>query len=225
MKKVKILFSLAGVFLLIFVCFLVAFIFLPENKKVSRSSAAEQTATDVESGKEIAKITETADAEESVTDALETEAEAEILRFRQSYGVDISYDEMIRQLKVRKEYEGMYGTSYELESVFLITTDDMEGDKGACIAGDAEDMEMHEENVIAEKIRRYVLLYEVDETRYEGMTNREKFSALEVEYGSLPDEGEMYEQTLQRNEGQGAESMEVEEEASADADAEDGTEE
>lgn len=184
MKEVKFIFILAGVFLLAAIGFLYAFFFIPESKKVAGTSASEQTMADVPAGV-IEAVKDGDDFKESISDALRAEAESEIQRFKESYGMDISYDEMIRQLKVRNEYERMYKTSYELESVFLITTDDTEGDAGACIAGDAEDTEKYEENITAEKIRRYVLLYDVDEARYEGMTNTEKLNALEVEYGPL----------------------------------------
>lgn len=231
MKGAKVLFLFAGVFLLISICFLSAFLFLPENEKVYRPSVAEQTATDAESREENAQITEAAGAEENMaedaTEDLKAEAEVEIIRFKKSYGLEISFDEMVRQLKVRREYERMYGISYELENIFLITTDDTEGDAGACIEGDAEDTEMYEENIVAEKIRRYVLLYDVDEARYEGMTNYEKLLALEVEYGSLLDESELYEQTPDTKEERKevSERWETEGKASAGADAEDEEEE
>ena len=59
-------------------------------------------------------------------------AEAEIRRFQEQYGVEISKDEMIRQLWIRQEYEEMYGRSYELEEVFLseVITDPAIGDEG-----------------------------------------------------------------------------------------------
>ena len=103
-------------------------------------------------------------------------AEAEIKRFQETYGVEISMSDMVKELKIREEFEQTYGTTYELEEVFLAeTTEDH-------TVGDPGDDEMDE--TIA-KIQEYVKRFNVDEARYASMTVEEELEALELEYGPL----------------------------------------
>jgi hypothetical protein len=70
----------------------------------------------------------------------------------------------------------MYGSSYELEEIFLSeqTKDDSIGDPGT-----------DEYELIILQIQEYVKKYNIDESRYASMTAKEELEALEIEYGPL----------------------------------------
>lgn len=162
MKSVKIIFSLAAVALIgALICFM-AVLFAPEKKNVQPNMPAEQAQTVEPQNDENAEYRE--------------EAEAEIKRFKDTYGVEISIAEMIEQLKIREDYEETYGMSYELEEVFLA-----EVTEGHTV-GDPGDDEMDETIAM---IQEYVKRYNIDESRYAAMTVEEELEALKLEYGPL----------------------------------------
>ena len=162
MKSVKVIFTLAGVSLIgALICFL-AVLFLPEKKATKVETTVEQEQVTEPQNDENAKYKEA--------------AEAEIKRFQETYGVEISMSDMVKELKIREEFELTYGTTYELEEVFLAET--TEGHT----VGDPGDDEMDE--TIA-KIQEYVKRFNVDEARYASMTVEEELEALELEYGPL----------------------------------------
>ena len=160
MKNIKVIFGLAFFALFSAALCLILFLFAPE-KAESEELCVEQetTKTLVLSDDELTKV-----------------AEEEILRFRESYGVDIDIKDMKKQLKIREDYEQKYGQSYELEEVFLseMTKDDSIGDPG---------LDEYEE--IVGKIQEYIKRYNIDESRYASMTAKEELEALEIEYGPL----------------------------------------
>ena len=114
-----------------------------------------------------------------IVDDLEKVAETEVKRFKEVYGLEITQDEMLKQLKIRKEYEEEYGKSYDLEEVFCVnvSVEEKEGDPGDESQSD-----------IVEKIQLYVKKYNIDESRYASMTAEEELSALEVEYGPIEED-------------------------------------
>ena len=155
MKNVKILFGVAAVaFILAAGCFF-AFLFIPENEVEMQNKES---------------------TKENIVDDLEKNAEIEVERFKEVYGLEITQDEMLKQLKIRKEYEDAYGKSYDLEDVFLLSgaKEEAEGDPGDESQSD-----------IVEKIQLYIKKYNIDESRYASMTAEEELKALEVEYGPI----------------------------------------
>lgn len=155
MKNEKVFFYLAGVALIgAFICFLSLFF------------TSEQTDPE-----EVEKV-----ESETQEESMQKEAEEEILRFRKSYGIDITMEEMLKEIRIRRDYEKKYGRSYNLEEVFLadIPEDNTQGDPGD-----------EEYSDTIEKIQEYIRLYDIDESRYEAMTAKEELDALEVEYGPL----------------------------------------
>ena len=160
MKSVKIIFGVAATALLLALgCFL-AFLFVPDKGNVAGSDS---------------KVEEPPVEELS----FEEQAELEIERFHKEYGLDISMEEMVKELEIRREYESTYLRSYALEEVFLVDgeTDLETGDQGDNSYTDMID-----------KIQQYVKKYHVDESRYASMTAEEELHALEVEYGPLESE-------------------------------------
>ena len=160
MKSIKIIFGVAATALLLALgCFL-AFLFVPDKGNVAGSDS---------------KVEESPVEELSI----EEQAELEIERFHKEYGLDISMEEMVKELEIRREYESTYLKSYALEEVFLADgeTDLETGDQGDNSYTDMID-----------KIQQYVTKYHVDESRYASMTAEEELHALEVEYGPLESE-------------------------------------
>lgn len=160
MKSIKIIFGVAATALLLALgCFL-AFLFVPDKGNVAGSDS---------------KVEESPVEELSI----EEQAELEIERFHKEYGLDISMEEMVKELEIRREYESTYLKSYALEEVFLADgeTDLETGDRGDNSYTDMID-----------KIQQYVTKYHVDESRYASMTAEEELHALEVEYGPLESE-------------------------------------
>ena len=152
MKNVKLLFGVAAVAFVLAAGCLLAFLFIPE--------------------KEVEGPTEDESTKVVIVDDLEKVAETEVKRFKEVYGLEITQDEMLKQLKIRKEYEEEYGKSYDLEDVFCVnvSVEEAEGDPGD------------------EKIQLYVKKYNIDESRYASMTAEEELLALEVEYGPIEDD-------------------------------------
>jgi len=105
------------------------------------------------------------------------EVESEIQRFQEDYGLTISAEDMKKQIEIRKEYEALYGHSYNLEEIFL-ENDQTEG---------SEDETSEEIWETLDKIDRYKAVYEINESRYLGMTPEKELMALETEYGPLED--------------------------------------
>lgn len=162
MKSIKIIFGLAvAAFLGVILC-LVCIFFVPEQEKIEEQAEISETVT----------TEENSISEEELTIL----AEEEVRRFKESYGVDIKLSEMKKQLILRDEYEAMYGSSYELEEIFLSeqTKDDSIGDPGT-----------DEYELIILQIQEYVKKYNIDESRYASMTAKEELEALEIEYGPL----------------------------------------
>lgn len=159
MKSERIIFGLAAVALIgAVICCLSIFLtpkHLPEEEEV----AEEQPETEEE--------------------IMQKEAEAEILRFKENYGLEITMEDMLDQIRIRRKYEAVYGRSYELEEVFMVNIpeDDTEWDPGDIEYSDT-----------IEKIQKYIKLYDIDESRYVSMTPQEELNALEVEYGPLATE-------------------------------------
>ena len=106
------------------------------------------------------------------------EIKKERQRFLEDYGLTISAEDMKKQIEIRKEYEALYGHSYDLTEVFLESDQE---DK-------SEDETSEETWEVLDKIDRYKAVYEIDESRYVGMTPQKELMALEVEYGPLEDE-------------------------------------
>ena len=159
MKNVKLLFGVAAVAFVLAAGCLLAFLFIPE--------------------KEVEGPTEDESTKVVIVDDLEKVAETEVKRFKEVYGLEITQDEMLKQLKIRKEYEEEYGKSYDLEDVFCVnvSVEEAEGDPGDESQSD-----------IVEKIQLYVKKYNIDESRYASMTAEEELSALEVEYGPIEED-------------------------------------
>lgn len=159
MKNVKLLFGVAAVALVLAAGCLLAFLFIPE--------------------KEVEGPTEDESTKVVIVDDLEKVAETEVKRFKEVYGLEITQDEMLKQLKIRKEYEEEYGKSYDLEDVFCVnvSVEEAEGDPGDESQSD-----------IVEKIQLYVKKYNIDESRYASMTAEEELLALEVEYGPIEED-------------------------------------
>ena len=146
-------------------------IYTEESKKIMLNTYQEKV-------EEQTEISETVTTEENSIseEELTILAEEEVRRFKESYGVDIKLSEMKKQLILRDEYEAMYGSSYELEEIFLSeqTKDDSIGDPGT-----------DEYELIILQIQEYVKKYNIDESRYASMTAKEELEALEIEYGPL----------------------------------------
>ena len=162
MKKVKVIFALAGVALVGMVACIVMFLVLPASNGGSEVGLTEE------------ELRAQKEAEEEA--ALEEEARQEVERFQTEYGVEISFEDMLEQVKIRKDYEKKYERTYRLEEVFLADypSDPDAGDEG-------EDAYFS----ILDQIQEYVDKYNIDESRYASMTAEEELAALEVEYGKL----------------------------------------
>lgn len=90
---------------------------------------------------------------------------------------------MVYQLQIRDAYEKMYKKSYGLEEVFIVHNP--VGDD----AGDDPDEGDEEAYMTTEElINAYVEKYDIDQTRFEGMTPEQELEAIKIEYGSLNDE-------------------------------------
>lgn len=166
MKSIKLVFGFAIVALIAAIgCFFV-FIFVPQKEiKTLEARAIEPV---LENELLLEKATEESDLLE--------EAQAEVLRFRDTYKMEIELEDMLEQLYVRRDYEEKYGISYDMEDIFTLEeTNIEEGDIGS---------DVYLENI--EKIQEYIKLYNIDESRYASMTVEEELATLEVEYGLLP---------------------------------------
>ena len=167
MKGIKIVFGLAAVALIAAVgCFL-AFMFAPQKEQEEPETISTESVSESEPPTEA--VIEESD--------LEAEAKAEVQRFRDTYDMEIELEEMLEQLRIRKDYEEKYGVSYEMEDVFILEEPEgtEDGDPGSDVYLDT-----------IETIQEYVKLYNIDESRYASMTAEEELAALEVEYGPLP---------------------------------------
>jgi hypothetical protein len=170
MKGAKLIFVGAGI---AFVGFVVCLIWVLTSSSKSASEVASETI--VETEEETVAEEEPVDEEEL---ALQEEAQSEIDRFKDSYGMEISMEDMLQQVRIRHIYEQEYGHSYDLEDVFLASQPE-EGDSDE----DADEMfQMFEE------IEQYVKKYSIDVSRYNGMSVKEELDAIKVEYGELDDE-------------------------------------
>lgn len=165
MKSVKIIFVMAAIALMCAVLCLIIILFAPQPdpELMGLGMAKDETAGEPE--KEISDIEKLADEE--------------VNRFREEYGMEISKEDMVKELQIREDYEKKYGKSYEMEEIFIIdlSVTDTEGDPGS---------EEYAQTI--EKIQRYLELYNIDESRYASMTAAQELAALEVEYGPLPEE-------------------------------------
>ena len=167
MKGIKVVFGLAAVALIAAIgCFL-AFMFAPQKTEEANDLAPAET------------VSEESTPAETVTEetSFQAEAEAEVKRFRETYGMEIELEKMQEQLRIRADYEEKYGTSYEMEDIFILneSESEAEGDPGS---------DLYLSTI--EKIQEYVAIYNIDESRYASMTAEEELAALEVEYGPLP---------------------------------------
>ena len=162
MKKVKVIFALAGMALVGMLACIAMFLVLPSTNGNSETVLTEE------------ELRAQQEAEEEA--ALEEEARQEVKRFQTEYGVEISFEDMLEQVKIRKDYEKKYDGTYQLEEVFLADypSDPDAGDEG-------EDAYFS----ILDQIQAYVDKYNIDESRYASMTAEEELAALEVEYGKL----------------------------------------
>lgn len=163
MGKVKVIFVLAGIALVGMLGCIGMFFIAPTASSASTT---------------VSETTEESEKDEEVTEeaALEEEAREEVERFKQEYGMEISFEDMLEQVKLKKDYESKYSGSYRLEEVFLADypTDAEVGDEGDDAYFSALD-----------EIQAYVEKYNIDESRYAAMTVEEELAALEVEYGKL----------------------------------------
>lgn len=161
MKKERLFFSLAGAaFLGMSIC-VVTYFFLPEPEAYGLLREGYVTAGKGLTEDEIAK-----------SQALE-----EIRRLKESYGIEVSPEEMEKQIAIQKEYEAAYGSTYPIEEVFLPNPENEaeEGDPGE------DDAYLG----IIEEIGSYMSAYEIEESRYLGMTAEEELEALKRDYGPL----------------------------------------
>lgn len=167
MKSVKIIFALAGIALVGALGCFMAFVFIPGQQEPF--------------GEESIVIEDSSVEEKNMEEDYQELAEVEVQRFADTYGMEISKEEMVKQLQIRKEYENAYGKSYELEEIFLTEANmkDVEGDPGT---------EDYTDTIV--KIQKYLEKYNIDESRYASMTAQEELAALEVEYGPLTEETE-----------------------------------
>ena len=192
MKSAKIIFSLAFVALIFALTFMFLFLFAPEYVPTQQNEVVQNEENVQES--ETEKTTEDVEAE------LQALAQTEIKRFKDEYGLDISMESMMKELKIRLEYEETYGKSYDLEEIFIVEVPEDD------TVGDESDDEYEE---VIQKIQKYIELYGVDETRYASMTAYEELDALEVEYGPLPEgaiENEDSEDVEEQNGGENQEA-------------------
>lgn len=200
MNKAKVVFALAGVALIgAIVCFL-AFLFLPAKNNVKEQEPAKENV-------QAEEVVEEEDMEEA---AIREEALQEIERFQSEYDMTISLDEMMKQVRIRKNYEAKYHKTYDLEEVFLIENG---GDEG-----DPEESEEYMQMV--ELIQAYVNKYYIDEAKYSGMTLEEELNALRVEYGELENETDSAYYTPQNEESGTIEENGSEEAADTQEEAE-----
>ena len=93
MKKVKVIFALAGVALVGMVACIVMFLVLPASNGGSEVVLTEE------------ELRAQKEAEEEA--ALEEEARQEVERFQTEYGVEISFEDMLEQVKIRLDKEGI----------------------------------------------------------------------------------------------------------------------
>lgn len=121
---------------------------------------------------------EAVDAQEEIS-PYKQEAIDEVARFLEAYGVEIPLEDMEKALQDRRAYEKLYGKSYDLEEIFL--TNESED----ITVGDETDQEMWD---TLDLIDAYVEKYNIDETRFAGMSPEEELMAIQVEYGTLEDE-------------------------------------
>lgn len=104
------------------------------------------------------------------------EAKEEIQRFQDVYGIEISLEEMIRQLEIRKSYISTYGRDYEMEEIFLFQESEQK---------DAADPDADEIYDMLDEIEWYIKKYDIDESSYDGMSIAEEWSAIRKEYGTV----------------------------------------
>lgn len=163
MKQAKWIFVAAAVFLVAAIGFLVAFFVLPERTKTPEPGKTQEEAP----------LDEEAQAEQD----LKEEAEAEVKRFKDTYGVIVELDDMITQLRIRRKYEEKNDKSYSMEEVFLpaLAPEGGEGDPGMT----------QEYAETLDKIQQYVERFNIDESRYADMPAAEELIALEIQYGPL----------------------------------------
>lgn len=139
------------------------------------SASSKQIEETVEEAVEEAVETPQMSAEES---SIYEEADSEIQRFKREYGVDISTEAMVEQVRIRRKYEEMYpGKTYDLEGVFLVNDETVEeSDEG-----------MSEITVMYDEIEQYVEMYNIDTADYAGISVKEMLERIREEYGPLDD--------------------------------------
>lgn len=172
-KRIK---NLSIILVIVILCaiFCVGLLIKSSGKKESEAESTQSEITNQEETKKADEI-----GGEKTEEELQAIADEELERFYRTYGLTIDEEEMIKQVRIRALYEQQYGTSYELEEVFLATevADLSVGDEGA-----DEVFEMLDE------IDAYLEIYGVDESRYKGMSIMEELTALRVEFGPLDEE-------------------------------------
>lgn len=157
MNKVKLVFCMAAI---VFAGFITCLAHILQNEP--GKNVAETMAKGIREG------------EDAESQKLAEDAAQEIRRFKDSYGLEISLEDMLRQLEIRQAYMEAYGSSYDLEDVFIISgTADEEGDPDA---GEIYDML----DEIEETVRRFG----IDESKYDGMDIAEEWSAIRDAYGN-----------------------------------------
>ena len=164
MKKANLFFVIAAIFLVGAAIFAISLMINPGKDAQIENAPEEKVETEL-----------------SEEELLVREAEMEIERFKNEYGMEISLDEMIKQIQIRKDYEAEYKNSYPLEEVFLaeVPVDETVGDPGYV-----------EDDLTTARIAAYKRLYNFDESRYASMTVDEQLVALQIEYGPLSEEEE-----------------------------------
>ena len=162
-KKYLIIGGIATGVMFLCILFLLVRMSIMERRTFSDQQQQEVTKT---KGDETKNLT----AEEK--DRLER-AKTEIARFKKQYGIDVPVDEMVYQLQIRDAYEKMYKKSYGLEEVFIVHNP--VGDD----AGDDPDEGDEEAYMTTEElINAYVEKYDIDQTRFEGMTPEQELEAI-----------------------------------------------
>ena len=115
-------------------------------------------------------------------DPLAQEAARQVERFKSEYGMEIPLDDMIEQIEIRNRYEELYKDTYDLEAIFIPESQRGSGEEGDSVSQDTWDA--------LDEIEAYVEKYQIDETRFQGMTPEEELMAIKIEYGSLEDEAD-----------------------------------
>jgi len=168
MNKGKLFFVTAGAAFACMAAGVFAYVYLPEPSMAAILGSAKSKIQ----GKGWDSETEKGNA---------SEAECEVARFMETYGIEIELAEMEKQIAIRDAYERDYKKSYPLEDVFLPMPGEGSGEM------DPGEDDAYWEAI--EQIEAYVAVYGIDESVYAGMTAQEELRAIQERYGPLEEKG------------------------------------